>query len=82
MSIFCLNIFNIVENSAKFAKNSAELLAIVNKHLNILTYLTKMSKIGKNLWTNYKIRQKADEIRQKSQRIRYKFAKIHKISLK
>ena len=46
-------------------------LAIVNKHLNILIYLTKVSKIGENLWTNYEIRQKLAEIR-------HKFAQIHK----
>ena len=48
MSIFCLKMF----------KKSAKLQALVNKHLNILTYLTKMSKIGKNLLTNYKNRRK------------------------
>jgi len=63
--------FKIVKNSAKFGKTLAELLAIVNKHLNILTYLTKMSKIDENLWTNYKIRQK-------SAKICHKFPKIHK----
>ena len=34
---------------AKFGKKLAELLDIVNKQLNILTYLTKMSNIGENL---------------------------------
>ena len=62
----------------KFGKNLAELLVIVNKHLNILIYLTKMSKIDENLWTIYKIRQRSDEIRQKSAKIRRKFAKINK----
>ena len=78
VNILCKNVQKIVENSAKFGKNSVELLAIVNKHLNILTYLTKMSKIGENLWTNYNIRQKLDEIRPKSAKIRQKYSKIHK----
>ena len=68
MSISCVKMF---KNCWKLGKNSAELLAIVNKHLNIVTYLTKMSKISENLWTNYKIRQKSANIRRK-------FAKIHK----
>ena len=46
MSIFCVKMF---KNSAKFCKKSAKLQAIANKHLNILTYLTNMSKIGENL---------------------------------
>ena len=58
-----------MENSAKFGKKLAKLQAIVNKHLNILTYLTKMSKIGENLWTIYKIRQRSDEICQKWMKI-------------
>ena len=66
------------KNRWKFGKISAELLAIVNNHLSIVTYLTKMSKIGENLWTNYKIRQKLDEIRPKSAKILQKYAKIHK----
>ena len=49
MSIFCVKMFKNRGNLAKFGKKSAELLAIVNKYLNILTYLTKMSKIGENL---------------------------------
>ena len=49
MSIFCVKISKIVENSAKISKKLAKLKALVNKHLNILTCLTKMSKIGENL---------------------------------
>ena len=78
MSIFCVIFFKNRKKYEKFSNNSAELLAIVNKHLNTLTYLAKMSRIGENLWTNYRIRQNSDKIRQKSVKIRCKFAKIHK----
>jgi hypothetical protein len=44
--------FKNLKNLAEFGKKSAELLAIVDKQLNILTHLTKMSKIGENLNLN------------------------------
>ena len=71
MSIFCLKMFKNRWKFSEIGQKSAKLQAIVNKHLNILTYLTKMSKIGENLWTIYKIHQKLAKIRRK-------FAKIHK----
>ena len=37
------------QNVWSIDENSTELLAVVTKHLKILRYLTKMSKIGKNL---------------------------------